>query len=101
MVGSAPSAAQSEVPIQQKDQGDDIAEGQRGVPTVGLPALDQHVTVTTPFQTLSVKSPKHYFMLMKMLILNLPALLQAPSVRCKSIYEMKVPGYTQTMIAMK
>ena len=41
MVGSAPSAAHSAVPIQQKDQGDDIAEGHRGVPTVGLPALDQ------------------------------------------------------------
>ena len=41
MVGSATSAALSAVPIPQKDRNDDIAEGQRGVPTVGLPALDQ------------------------------------------------------------
>ena len=41
MVGSAPPAAQSAIPIQPKDRNDDIAEGQRGVPTVGLPALDQ------------------------------------------------------------
>ena len=42
MVGSAPSIAQSAVPIQHKDRGDDTAEGQRGVPTVGLPAKAQH-----------------------------------------------------------
>ena len=41
MVGSAPPATQSAIPIQPKDRNDDIAEGQRGVPTVGLPALDQ------------------------------------------------------------
>ena len=41
MVGSAPPAAQS-VPPQQEDRSEDTAEGQRGVPTVGLPAKDQH-----------------------------------------------------------
>ena len=41
MVGSAQPAAQSAIPTQPKDRNDDIAEGQRGVPTVGLPALDQ------------------------------------------------------------
>ena len=41
MVGFALPAAQSAIPIQPKDRNDDIAEGQRGVPTVGLPALDQ------------------------------------------------------------
>ena len=40
MVGSAPPAAQSTVPLQQKDRGEDTAEGQRVVPTVGLPAKD-------------------------------------------------------------
>ena len=89
-------------PSQQKDQGDDIAEGHRGVPTVGLPALDQQGN--SPHSPLDIVSKESEPLLHAHDNSDhepASALGRSPSVRCKSICELRVPGYTQTMIAMK
>jgi hypothetical protein len=44
-----------------------------GYPRLAYLLKTNMVTVNTPFQTLSAKSPKHYFMLITMLTRNLPA----------------------------